>query len=261
MKTYKFNEVFDHVEKTLYEYFGNNKAFDDVVFILGYNVLPNIDFLRKQYPKFRLIAIQLEQLHKESLWVNRRNYQILKSVDEVWDYDHNNIKWMLENYKIKAKFFPMLYTSSLKTINPIEMVNPDIDVLFYGYTNERRAKLFYHMQHKFSSKIRFFNLYGVWGNELNDYISRSKIILNVHTNEIARQEQVRMYHPVINGRCVLSEKSDYNYLGKSIVECSYADILTTTLDLLKNDKWKQIASSCEDIYSEISKKHQEKLVF
>ena len=261
MKIYKFNEVFDHVEKTLYEYFSNNKTFDDDVFILGYNVLPNIEFLRTQYPNFRLIVIQLEQLYKESLWVNKRNYKILKSADEVWDYDHNNIKWMLENYKIQAKFFPMLYTKALKTMKSVEIVNPDIDVLFYGYTNERRAKLFYSMQHKFSSKIRFFNLYGVWGSELDDYISRSKIILNVHTNEIARQEQVRMYHPVINGRCVLSEKSDYNYMGNSIVECSYTNMLTTTLDLLKTEKWKHIASSCESLFIEISKKRQEKLGF
>ena len=261
MKIYKFNSVFDHVEKTLIEYFDKNTSFDNVVFVLGYNVLSNLAFLRTQYPKYKLIVIQLEQLHKESIWVNKRSYSILKSADEIWDYDYNNIKWMQENYKLKAKFFPMLYTNALKTMKPVNEVNPDIDVLFYGYTNERRAKLFYSMQHKFSSKIRFFNLYGVWGTELDDYISRSKIILNVHTNEIARQEQVRIYHPVINGRCVLSEKSDYNYMGNSILECSYGDMLNLTLDLLKTDKWKQLASSCEQSFKAISAKHQEKLGF
>ncbi len=252
MEVYKYNSVFDHVDITLRELFSKNSNFDKTVFVLGYNVLKDLSFLRKKYIGYKIIVYQLEQLHSKSQWVNKESYKILTQADEVWDYDQKNIEWMRKFYKINANFLPLVYTDSLKTMDSVNSVNPDIDVLFYGYTQERRAKMMFNLQQKLSGNYKIFNIHGVWGEELNSYISRSKIILNIHSSDIAVQEQVRMYHPVINGRCILSETSDINYMGNSIIQVPYDKIVDATIKLLETKKWKDHALNCSEIYKKMS---------
>ena len=147
MKIYKFNNVFDHIEITLLEYFGNNPEYDRTLVVLGYNVLPSLDFLRKKYPGFKIVIYQLEQLAQDSPWVNKGCYDVLKSADEIWDYDQGNIKWMQRNYKLNAdRFFPLMYTKALETMPVIKEHECDIDVLFYGYIHERRARYLIQLQ-------------------------------------------------------------------------------------------------------------------
>lgn len=259
MHVYKFNSVFDHVAITLHELFDKNPKFDKTLFVLGYNVLKDLNFLRHQYKGYKIIIYQLEQLHDKSYWVNKQSFNNLKQADEIWDYDRSNIEWMAKNFGIQAHFLPILYTNSLKTMDSIEVVKPDIDVLFYGYTQERRARMIYTMQQKMAGKFKIFNMYGIWGKELDEYISRSKLIINIHADEIAKQEQVRMYYPVINGRCVLSELSPTNYLGDSIIQVPYEKMVDVTIKILESDKWKSQALKCSDIYKNISNEYKNKL--
>jgi hypothetical protein len=227
-----------------------DKYEDDILhtnslFILGYNILPDISHFRKNYPGKKIIIYQLEQLHPHSMWVNEKNKEILAAADEVWDYDESNIVFMLENYQVNAKFHPILYSKTLETIKTVE--NPDIDILFYGYMFPRRAKIVHALQMKLGT-YRIFDLFGVWGEELDTYISRSKIILNIHTDEpnIAVQEQVRMFYAVENHKCVVSEFTRKNYMGKSIVQATAEHIPGTCEHLLKTEKWKEVAASAKD---------------
>jgi len=257
MKIYKFNDVFSHIEITLREYYENDPAYDNVLFILGYNVLPNLKKIRAKYPKFKIIIYQLEQLFKHNItWVNKRCYDVLNSADEIWDYDAGNIRWMREHYKLNAKLKPLRYTESLNVIPPIVESKCDIDILMYGYLNERRARLLISLHHEAATKHKIFDLYGIWGKDLDEYIKRSKIILNVHGNEQARQEQPRLYYPVINGRCVLSETSDINYMGKSIVQVPYGELLKKSMQLLKSGEWLDVAYQASDIYKNMHEKQK-----
>jgi hypothetical protein len=115
------------------------------------------------------------------------------------------------------------------------------------------------MQQKMAGKFKVFNMYGIWGKELDEYISRSKLIINIHSEEIAKQEQVRMYYPVINGRCVLSEVSSTNYLGDSIIQVPYEKMVDATIKILESDKWKPQALKCSDTYKNISNEYKSKL--
>jgi len=257
MKIYKFNDVFNHVEYTLREYYGNDPAYDKVLIILGYNVLPSLKKFREQYVGYKIIIYQLEQLRKDNVtWVNKRCYNILKTADEIWDYDEGNIKWMRKNYKLNAKLKPLVYTESLKILPPIDETNNDIDILIYGYLNERRARLIMSLHHKAATKYKIFDLYGIWGKDLDEYVSRSKIILNVHGHKESQQEQVRMYYPAINGRCVLSEDSPINYMGNSIVQVPYGDIMDKSLDMLKTGEWLGVAQNASENYQKISEKYK-----
>jgi hypothetical protein len=60
MEVYKFNRVFDHIEVTLRELVGDNPKYDTTVFVLGYNVLKNLNDIKAQYPGYRVIVYQLE---------------------------------------------------------------------------------------------------------------------------------------------------------------------------------------------------------
>jgi hypothetical protein len=251
MEIYKFNHVFDHVEVTLNELFGNKPEYKNVLFILGYNVIKDMRGLISQYPNHKVIIIQLEQLYKGSYWANEISYNNLKYAHEIWDYDRNNILFLREYFNLNARFFPMKYTESLFEIESVNKIKPDIDILFYGYLHERRAKVWFNLQKKFSDQYKMFNMFGIWGDELTNYISRSKIILNMHNSDIPRQEQVRIYYPVINNRCVLSEKSEYNYFGNAIVELPYEKLVDGAISLLKNDNWKKIALQSGDIFKNI----------
>lgn len=257
MQIYKFNNVFDHIEISLMERYGNNPLYDNVLIVLGYNVLPSLNKLRDKLPNFKIIIYQLEQLFVENKsWVNKRCYDVLKSADEIWDYDEGNIIWMRENYRLDAKLKPMIYTESLKKIPTLVESECDIDILMYGYLHERRAKVLINLHHEAGTKYKIFDLYGIWGNDLDEYIKRSKIILNIHISEHSKQEQVRMYYPVINGRCVLSEKSPRNYMGDSIIEVPYGKLVSKSMEMLKSGEWLDIAYQSSEIYKNLAIKHK-----
>ncbi len=245
----KYNNVFNHVESSLIEYFGNREEYNKTVFVLGYNCWPNLKFVKDKYPGFRIIVIQLEQFFRGSKWWNKNTYNTLKFVDEVWDYELANIDF-LRQYGIYARHFPMPFTNSLKILPPIDNL-ADIDVLFYGYMNERRMDILLDLQNRLG-KLKIITLFNVWGDELDSYLNRSKIILNIHYYKANIQEQVRMYYPVINGRCVLSEPSINNYFGNSIIECPYNEILQKTSELIKTGKWLDQARKSSEIFQNIT---------
>ena len=57
----------------------------------------------------------------------------------------------------------------------------------------------YSSKQPFYNKIKFMFVYGVEGAELDEYIDRSKIILNIHAfGPYARQEQPRIFYLLIN---------------------------------------------------------------
>jgi len=261
MEVFKFNRVFDHIEISLHEFVGDNPKYDTTVFVLGYNVLKNLNDVKAQYPGYKVIVYQLEQLYDQSPWVNRQSFYNLRAADEIWDYDQSNIVWMRQNYKLNAKFVPLLYTEDLNKLPSVNDVDSDIDVLFYGYMHERRAKLLFYLQQKFAGKFKVFDLYGIWGEELDSYIQRSKIVLNLHSGETSKQEQARMYYPVINGRCVVSEKSPQNYMGNSIIELEYDKLGDGIISLLKTGNWKQYANASTDRYKAVSDVYRSKIQF
>jgi len=140
MIVYKYNHVFSHIEQTLYEYYNDIPQFDNTVVVLGYNVLDSLQVIREKYPKHKVVIYQLEHLYNASHWVNKKSYNLLRQADEIWDFDEGNIHWMRMNFKLGAKFKPLMYTKALKVMEKADD-DCDIDVLYYGYLQERRAKL------------------------------------------------------------------------------------------------------------------------
>lgn len=203
----------------------------------------------------KIIIYQLEPLYKNHWWPEDYVISRIKGADEVWDYDLDNIE-VLKKYGIDAKFKPFLYCNSLKKIENRE--EPDIDIFFYGSSTEYRAKIIENLTNKglIGKKTVWLWNFGPQCEILNEFIGRSKIILNLNTTGLVEngqniQKQSRIYYALINNKCVVSQKSARNYYGDLIVEADDDELLKTLEDLLDGDKWKQY-SNVSDKFKQMS---------
>ena len=202
------------------------------------------EFAHRNFNK--LIIYQLEPLVEAHWWTTDKIVESLKGADEVWDYDLDNIE-LLKQHGIEAKFKPLLYTESLNTIKTID--EPDIDVLFYGTPTRYRSSFFESFNKDFvhyddtSDMYGIMNivtLYNIADQRLDEFIARSKIVLNLNPIEgDCRQQQTRIFYPLTNGKCVMSQKSNRNYFGNCIVEFTDSqDFGEKAIELLKTGKWR-----------------------
>lgn len=255
MKVVRVNDVFEHVDIMLHDLYGNNPEFDNVIFVLGYHLLKSLQNIRIQSPDSKIIIVQMEQFYHGSPWGKTHIKNLLKEADEVWDYDESNAKWINDNFNMDVKVHPMQHAPSLKRIPSITELSDnelDIDLLFYGFLHEKRAKLLSSVQSAMRGHGKIIDLCGVYGEELDGYIKRAKIIANVHYATHHKQEQVRMFYPVINGRCVVSEVSPKNYMGNSIIQVPYHDMASAIITLINDGKWRDQALKSELAFKQIS---------
>lgn len=200
----------------------------------------------------KLIIYQTEPLVPNHWWKTERIIENIRGADEVWDYDLENIM-VLKKYGIEAKYRPPKYCHKLKTV--VNNENPDIDILFYGSMTERRSKFIsYYLTNAIIRNedtqiwldANFVYAFNTLGKKLDEYIARSKIILNLNPYDgECRQQQVRIYHSLINEKCVLSEKNKFNYYGNLICEFengNMQDMFDKTIYLLRDDRWKTYAN-------------------
>lgn len=117
-----------------------------------------------------------------------------------WDYSEKNIKFLNHNGINNVKKFSFGWQPEL---NRISRNGPqDIDVLFYGSMNSRRLKIIDGLK---SVGLRVENIFGVYGLERDSYISRSKLVLNMHYYDSHIFEVVRVFYLLQNGVPVCSE--------------------------------------------------------
>lgn len=204
-----------------------------------------------------IIVYQLEPLLDNHWHAAEKIINNLKGADEVWDYDLDNIE-ILKKHGIEAKYRPFLYTESLKRIQNVD--NPDIDILFYGTLLPRRTQVInnaiYDSIYPLNREEIILNasivcLNHVWGDKLDHYIARSKIILNLNPHdENNRQQQSRIFYPLINNKCVVSERANKNYFGDLIAEFSTPqELLWLIGHMLENDNWKKYSKNNFSGYS------------
>ena len=145
------------------------------------------------------IIFNTEQLSNGSeKWVQRiidlgKKYIIV-------DYDDNNIKFLQQNGCKKVHKFQIGFHEKLNRIRLRK--HKDIDVLFYGSAKERRRNLLNELS---NSGLKVKHLFGVYGAQRDEYISRAKIVLNCHHFEAKIFEIVRVHYLVNNNIPVVSE--------------------------------------------------------
>lgn len=247
-----WNELVFHDVKRLLELkYSGDASFSDTVFVVGYNVA-NVSpsQFRTEHPGKKIIVFNLEQFYPGSRWFNQNTIGWLKMADEVWDYDLDNIKFLMDSgFRGVLRYHPMEYRDEL-VIGTSE--TKPIDVLFYGAPTDRRLPIIQSYMSPLQYRYTCIMATGLSGEKLNGYLGSSKILVNIHADDrMTRQEQVRMFVPVSSGICVVSENSPRNTFGKSIVECSSRDMAGTIKLLLDRDEWSSVASTCASVYRDV----------
>jgi hypothetical protein len=235
---------FSHIKIMLENTYGQSSTYNNTVIVLGYHLLPSLEVVRNLYPGKRVIVYQLEQHEVRRPWTTKKNKQILLSADEVWDYDIDNIEWLQRLWGVKSTLHPVRYTRALRGADNFK---PQNDIVFYGAHNARRDQII--------DQLRWNKLdvkwIGAYGDDLLTSIQDSKIVLNLHHYMPPRQEQTRIFIPIINGRCVISERSPRNYFDNMIIEVNTVeDMVLKCREMLTNDNWERFGMQAAHLFLE-----------
>ncbi|KWB79379.1 hypothetical protein [Burkholderia ubonensis] len=146
------------------------------------------------------VMINTEQLGSASAeWSDRivkwaRRY-------EIWDYSQKNVDTLRTRHAVhNVKLLRLGYHPKLDIIEPT--AGADIDVLFYGFVNERRAAILDGLKR---AGLRVASVTGVYGAQRDALIARAKLVLNMHYYESHIFEIVRVFYLMTNGSAVVSE--------------------------------------------------------
>ncbi len=214
----------------------NDFAKDRINIVLGYHLLNKYYIQTEIISKnIKYIPYQLEQLSADEFDFSEDIKFILQNGKSVWDYSKENIA-LLKNNDIEAIYMPIGYRRELDNIKSIEDNKKDIDILFYGSIGKRRQDLLEILSKKYRVKV----LFGIYGRKRDDFIARSKIVLNIHHYSSQMLEMVRISYLLSNKIFVISEKSiDNPYDDIGILFVNYDGIIEKCEYYLKNDKLRE----------------------
>ena len=201
-----FNDTIDSLKNE----YKDDKS-NDVIICGGHDFSRSysLDYFKRRFGRVivfnqePLLATQRQFMHKGYL-------QWIKQADEVWDYDEQNIE-LLNYLRPDIKLHVL---KPYKDWSKLKPVDKDIDILFYGSMNEHRRKILDELKKRYKVSI-----VEAWGDALDQYILRSKILLNIHYYyECSMQEQARMIRWIGAPCRIVSEKSHKNYLSVEEIE-------------------------------------------
>lgn len=199
--TAHFNDTVDSLK---HEYENDHS---DTVVVCGVHETSKtktVSDFKKHYSK--VIAFNQEPLlAKQRQFMHVKMYKFLKEADEVWDYDELNMR-LIKTLRPDAKLHILQPYKDWSLYAPVPK---DIDILFYGAINQHRSSLLDSLSRRYNVVVLTNNF-----NTLDQYILRSKILLNIHYfYEVSMQEQARMIRWIGAPCRIVSEKSIHNYLG------------------------------------------------
>lgn len=214
--------------------------------ILGANLLPGMQEIRVP-PK--AVLFNLEQITPGSEWLSPAYLKLLKR-HTVWDYSTYNIEQLAELGIDDVVHCPLGYSNPMQCMQPA--TEHDIDILFYGSLNERRLAVLEQMA---TAGLKIEVLFGVYGDERDALIARSRIVLNVHYYDSKIFEIVRISHLLANGVCVVSEDSPMDSalaaVADGIVQAPYEELVDRCRELVETGAWEAVGRRGRDVFSAV----------
>jgi len=198
--------------------------------LIGFHLL-DIKYV-SQLPK-NSILINVEQFLGGTPW----NENILHWIQsfEIWDYSTQNIEFFKAQGIENIKYLELGYQSELSRIE-IKAVQ-DIDVLFYGSINDRRAKVLDALK---SSGLNVHTIFGIYGKDRDDLIARSKLVLNLHYYDSEIFEVVRVFYLLSNSIPVVGEINPATLVSdvykNSVLGVPYQELVNACIRLIKDDQ-------------------------
>jgi hypothetical protein len=209
--------------------------------LLGYHMLENLEPLRSM----RWIPYQIEQLEIHDTTRSQPWLKILAAAREIWDIDPGNIAYLRSRGIEAVTHVPIGFHPSMRTIVPSV---PDIDILHYGTIGVRREPIFASLL----KQCRLKAMFGTYGAERDNLISRSRIVLNLHQFDCGLFEQVRVSYLLNNGACVVCEDAPYNPYADSLPTVRLDQLVDRCLELLGDETARrQLADNASSRFSQM----------
>ena len=179
------------------------------------------------------VVYNLEQIGQSSSWCSPLYLELLQR-HEVWDYSARNIA-SLSALSIcpAAKHVPIGYVPELTRIKPA--ATQDIDVLFYGSMNERRAFVIEALR---QVGLQVHTAFGVYGALRDALISRAKVVLNLHYYDTSIFEVVRVSYLLANRKAVVAECHPGTEIDADMCDAvrlaPYGELVDACMDLVRD---------------------------
>jgi hypothetical protein len=195
--------------------------------LLGANLLSEQEAMRL-HPG--TIVYNLEQLGGSPVpaW-----YSTLATRFRVWDYSQLNLaRWEQTDCREKPTLVEVGYSPDLRRV-PLAPFQ-DIDVLFYGSINERRLRILQSVE---ASGLKVYAFFGMYGNDRDALISRSKVVLNIHAFATENLEIVRISYLLTNSKAAVTENSpDLGELSEAVAIATYDGLAARCKKLIENEE-------------------------
>ena len=178
------------------------------------------------------IIVNTEQVYSDAQDWNENTFEWMKSF-RVWDYSAKNIANMQAMGLSRVQRLQIGYQKELSRIQQDD--NKDIDVLFYGSVNDRRLRILNELKERGLNVQSFF---GVYGEEKDRLIRRSKVVLNLHFYDSQIFEIIRVFYLLSNSVAVVSEVNPETSIDPMYLEGIYPagyDSLVDACQLCVND--------------------------
>jgi len=207
----------------------NNYEKNAMNIIIGGHLLNEIDILKLESST---VILNTEQIYGEETPWSQMIFRLAKIFD-IWDYSEKNIEKFYSLGIRNVKFFRIGYQKELMRIN--SSMNKDVDILFYGSLNERRKKILDKLtQHGLEVKI----LFGVYGKNRDEWIQRSKVVINIHYYNSYIFEVIRVFYLLTNSIAVVGEVNESTSIDPmcqdGIYSAKYDDIFDACVRITEN---------------------------
>ena len=180
------------------------------------------------------IILNTEQIYSDTGAWNKAVFPWAKQF-QVWDYSPRNIEKFKELGIDGAKLLKIGYQKELARLK-LSSQAKDIDVLFYGSVNERRKAILDALEAK-GLKVKV--LFGVYGKDRDEWVGRSKIVLNHHYYEAQIFEIIRVFYLLTNSVAVVGEVNETTSIDQmckdGIKPAKYEDLVSSCVELVQND--------------------------
>ncbi|MEO8755016.1 MAG: hypothetical protein ABI624_20320 [Casimicrobiaceae bacterium] len=154
---------------------------------------------------------------------------------ETWDYSERNLARLTASGAKKTRLLGIGFHEKMARIG--KAAQQDIDVLFYGSVNERRLKILRQLQ---ASGCALHAVFGVFGEERDKLIARSKVVLNMHQFDAQIFEVVRVFYLMTNAKAVVTEVDAQTSIDPRYVPgvcvASYDELTSACLRLAQDDR-------------------------
>ncbi|MDK4684395.1 hypothetical protein QDY72_04245 [Kingella negevensis] len=156
----------------------------------------------------------------------------------LWNYSQENLQFFERHGITHGQYLQLGFHEKLSRIKHV--AEPDIDVLFYGAITPRRAEILNQLQRE---QLRVVTLGNFWGEELDSWIARSKIVLNMHAHDDSPFETVRCFYLINNSVAVVAEETEQQSLPEhykeSVRAVPYNELVKTCAELCSQpENWR-----------------------